>query len=65
MRDPSGELPDRLHLLRLAQLLLERVPVSDVLDQAHAEPVLDVECDVHVRVERSPVLTDVALVDRE
>ena len=30
MRDPARELTDRLHLLRLAQLLLEHPPLGDV-----------------------------------
>ena len=32
MRDAAGEPADRLHLLRLPQLLLELSPVCDVLD---------------------------------
>ena len=37
MRDAARELADRLHLLRLAQLLLERVALGDVArDQRHA-----------------------------
>ena len=30
MRHPAGKLAHRLHLLRLAQLLLQRLPLSDV-----------------------------------
>ena len=65
VRDAAGELADRLHLLRLAQLLLELVASADVFDQADPDAVLEVESDVHVRVERRAVLAHVALVDRE
>ena len=38
---------------------------ADVFDQADPDAVLEVEGDVHVRVERRAVLAHVALVDRE
>src|SRR6478752_4668912 len=65
VRDAAGELADGLHLLRLAQLLLELMAAADVFDQADTDAVVDVERDVHVRVERRAVLAHVALVDRE
>lgn len=49
MRDPAGKPPDRLHLLRLGQLLLEAFPLGDVHGHAHNA------FDVPVRAEKRPV----------
>src|SRR2546430_837930 len=35
VRDAAGEPPDRFHLLRLPQLILEQPPLGDVLHRAH------------------------------
>ena len=43
MRHAAGELPDGLHLLRLPELRLERLPIADVgadAEQADRRPVL-------------------------
>src|SRR4051794_982622 len=52
MRDAARELADRLHLLRLAQLLLERAPPGDVFEheQVQTGPELGGAADVEHEV---------------
>ena len=60
VRQAAGELPDRLHLLALAQLLLQQLAVRDVLDRhhegAHRAVLVEYRCAGELHVDDRAVL---------
>ncbi len=62
VRDPSGELPNSLHLLCLAQLFLQKFPLRDVPKNGD-DAFLPGDFDGFRRIERDALLTGLCTIN--